>query len=231
VENRQVFSACTISIRHCKCFEKLTPEQRELLDKNSVQIRYKKGEVICKQGAFASNIMIMEQGLAKVFLENNSSSLVLKIIPEGNFIGLASLSEEYVTYHYSSSAYIESVVRQIDLGIFRRLVSENPLFAREVIDILSSNSIQIYGRFFCLTQKQAYGRLADIILCLSDRVFREPEFDLPLTRKDLADLSGMSAETVIRILNKFIEEGLISMQNKRLRILDVERLRQISDKG
>jgi CRP/FNR family transcriptional regulator len=127
--------------------------------------------------------------------------------------------------------YVDSVIRQIDLTTFNQLLSQNSDFAKEIIYILTSNSIQIYGRFFCLTQKQAYGRLADIILCLSDRIFKEVEFNLPLSRKDLAELSGMSQETVIRMLNKFISEGLIQMEGKRFRVLDYNRLKQISEKG
>jgi len=48
----------------------------------------------------------------------------------------------------------------------------NTEFAKEVIEILSSNSVQVNGRFFCLTHKQSFGRLADIILCLSQRIFK-----------------------------------------------------------
>lgn len=231
MENKINFTACTISVKHCGCFDKLTKEEKSLLEKNSVKVHYKKGEVICKQGAFASNIMMMEEGLAKVFMETGSSKLILKIVPDGNFIGMASIASEYNTYHYSASAYIDSVVQQIDLGFFRQLLDQNTEFAREIIDILSSNSLQIYGRFFCLTQKQAYGRLADIILCLAERVFKENEFDLPLSRRDLAELCGMSSETVIRMLNKFNSEELIKIENKRLKVIDYERLTQISEKG
>jgi len=231
VENNMQFSACTINVKHCKCFEKLTDAERLFLEEHSVEILYKKGEVICKQGGFASHIMLVVSGLAKVYIESPSNTLVLKIIPDGNFIGMASISEERSTYQYSAVTYVDSVVRQIDLKTFNQLLNQNPGFAREVIEILTSNSLQIYGRFFCLTQKQAYGRLADIILCLSDRIFKESEFNLPLSRKDLAELSGMSQETVIRMLNKFISEGLIQMERKRFKVLDYTRLKQISDKG
>ena len=231
MENSYQVSACTISIRQCKCFERLSEKEMGFMESNSVQIRYKKGEVICKQGSFASHVMLVESGLAKMYIENGDNPLILKIIPEGNFIGLASVSGDVNTFHYSSMAYVDTVVRQIELNSFRKLLGENPSFSMEVIEILSSNNIQIYGRFFCLTQKQAYGRLADIILCLADRIFKANEFDLPLSRKDLADLSGMSAETVIRILNKFIAENLVEMSSKRFRILDYERLKQISEKG
>ena len=175
--------------------------------------------------------MFVESGLAKVFLDDGENTLVLKIIPGGNLLGLASVSEDNNTYQYSASAYIDTEITQIDINAFRELLNINADFAREVIDILSANSVQIYGRFFCLTHKQAYGRLADILLCLSDRVFKNSEFELPLSRKELAELSGMSSETVIRMLKKFNEEGLIALDGKKFIINDFSRLRRISDTG
>lgn len=231
MEHIHHLTSCTISAHHCRCFEKLTDEERQLLDDNSVYINYKKREVICKQGSFVSHIMFMEKGLAKVFLDNGSHSLVLKIIPEGNLLGLSSLSEEYNTFQYSAMAYIDSEVRQIDINIFRKLLMQNSAFAKEVIEIFSTNNLQVYGRFFCLTHKQSYGRLADIILCLSDRIFKQAEFELPLSRKELAELSGMSPETVIRILKKFSDDDLISTEGKTFRVLDYARLQRISETG
>jgi CRP/FNR family transcriptional regulator len=202
-----------------------------MVDANSVKIRYKKGEIICKQGSFVSHIMFVEQGLAKVFLDDGSNTLVLKIIPKGNLIGLTSLSEDYNTYQYSAMAYVDSDIKQIDISTFRQLLKKNAEFGKEVINILSANSVQIYGRFFCLSHKQAYGRLADIILCLSDRIFKSPDFELPLSRKDLAELSGMSQETVIRMLKKFHEDGLIKLQGKNFKVLDYNKLKRISETG
>ena len=184
MDTKTRFTGCTISSHPCKCFEKLTKEEKQLLDDNSVIIKYRKKEMICKQGGFVSQVMYIEEGLAKVFIDNGEHSLVLKIIPGGNLLGLASVSEEHNTYQYSVQAYIDSEIRQIDIDVFRQLLKKNSDFSKEVIDILSANSLQIYGRFFCLTHKQAFGRLADILLCLSDRVFKSSEFELPLSRKD-----------------------------------------------
>ena len=157
--------------------------------------------------------------------------MILKLIPSGNLLGLTSLSEDYNTYQYSAMAYVDSQVQQIDIKAFRELINRNSVFAKEVIDILSSNSVQIYNRFFCLTHKQAYGRLADILLCLSDRIFKTAEFELPLSRKDLAELSGMSQETVIRMLKSFHDDGLIRMAGKNFTVLDYEKLKHISETG
>jgi CRP/FNR family transcriptional regulator, polysaccharide utilization system transcription regulator len=229
--NKTQFSGCTVSLQNCRCFETLSKTELKLVEDNSVLIEYKKGEVICKRGGMASHVMFLEKGLAKVFLDDGVNSLVLKILPEKNLIGLASVSDENNTFEYSVMAYVDSEIRQIDIKVFRELLKTNPAFAKEVIDIMSANSIQIYGRFFCLTHKQSFGRLADILLCLSDRVFRNEEFDLPLSRKDLAELSGLSSETVIRMLKVFREEGLINIDGKKFRIMDHPRLKKISETG
>lgn len=224
-------TSCAISSHQCRCFETLSKDEMDFIDANSVLIDYKKNEIICKQGSFVSHVMYIEKGLAKVYLDDGSKSLVLKIIPQGNLLGLTSLSEENNTFRYSAMTYVDSRVKLIDINAFRQMVKQNAEFAKEVIDILSANSIQINGRFFCLTHKQAYGRLADILLCLSRQVFKKAEFDLPLSRKDLAELSGMSSETVIRMIKKFNEDGLIQMNGKNFKVLDYDRLISISEKG
>jgi len=231
MEDLSKFSACTLSFHQCRCFEKLTPEQQEYLDANSVKIKYKKGEIIAKQGGFVSHVIYVEKGLAKVFLENGSNSLVLRITPDRNFLGLSSVSEEHPYFPYSAMTYVDSEIRQIEVNAFRNLMAQNFEFSKEIIDILSSNSLQIYGRFFCFTYKQAFGRLADILLCLADRIFKASEFDLPLSRKELAELSGMSSETVIRMLKEFNDEGLIRMDGKSIEVIDYDRIKQISETG
>jgi CRP/FNR family transcriptional regulator len=229
--NNGQYTGCSISMHQCKCFDKLTDKEMQLIEDNSVLIQYKKGEIICKQGAFASHILFMQKGLAKVFLDDGVNSLVLKIIPDKNFLGLASVSEELNTFRYSAIAYIDSEIKQIDINVFRKLLNQNPNFSKEVIDILSANSVQIYGRFFCLTHKQSYGRMADIILCLSEKIFKNNEFELPLSRKDLAELTSMSPETVIRLLKKFKQEGMIDITGKNFKIIDYNRLKRISETG
>jgi CRP/FNR family transcriptional regulator len=231
MEEAMRFTGCTLSMHQCKCFEKLNEDEMDLLYAHSVKISYKRGEMICKQGGFVSHVMYMEKGLAKVYLENGNNTLVLRIIPDGNFIGLAAASEEQPTFPYSAKAYIDSEIRQIDIKVFRQLMHQNSGFTKEIIEIFSANSVQIYGRFFCLTYKQAFGRLSDILICLADRIFSSTEFNLPLTRKELAELSGMSQETVIRMLKEFNEEGLIKMNGKTIEVIDYKRLKQISETG
>ena len=224
-------SSCTVTDDHCKCFEVLTDEQKVLLEKKQVTLKFKKGEIIAKQGSFASHVIFLCDGLLKVYLEHGNEVLILKIISPGNLIGLSSLSEGEDVFQYSTAAYQNSVVNLIDINTFKLLIRENGHFASKVINILGNNSNQINNRFFCLTHRQSYGRLADLLLCLSKRVFKSDAFELDLTRKELAELAGMSTENVIRILKKFQEEGLISFKGKRIELANITALHRICDLG
>jgi CRP-like cAMP-binding protein len=231
MESINTYTSCCIGQHKCNCFNILSEEEHDYLFSNSALVKFGKQEMIYKQGGLVSNIMIVESGLVKVFIENESNVLVLKIITAGNLLGLTSLSEKNNTYQYNAMAYVDSVIRQIDINAFRSVVKQNPVFAKEIIDMLNSNSIQINNRFFCLSHKQSFGRLADILLCLSERVFKETEFELPLSRKELAELTGLKPETVIRLLKQFSDEGIIHLNGKKINIRDNQMLKKISEKG
>ncbi len=92
---------CVSFVYELSCFDLLTEEERELVNTQSVLVNYKKGEMVCKQGSFASHIMYLEKGLVKVYLEGNPKDLILTITPQKNLMGLQSLYEGNNTFLYS----------------------------------------------------------------------------------------------------------------------------------
>jgi CRP/FNR family transcriptional regulator len=224
-------NTCTVYDNRFSCFNELNEDQKRLVEKHKVIVSYNKGEIICKQGTFASHIIYLKEGLAKVYLEGNPRNLVLKISPEGNLIGLPSIYDGNNIFLYSAATYTDSVIEMIDINIFKQLIRENAKFAYRVINVLNENTVQIYGRFFCLTNKQLHGRVADILLCLANRIFKTVEFILPLSRNELAELTNMSTESVIRVLKDFNEDGLISITGKSIKILNYDMLSRISEAG
>ena len=224
-------NSCTVGKDQVCCFDYLTEEEMDIVNANMVEVHYSKGETICKQGSFASHIMMITEGLAKIYLEGAGEMLILKILPAVNLIGLTSLIEGNTVFQYSSQAYVPTTVKLIEINTFKDIMKRNGQFASNVISLLAENTVITYGRFFCLTKKQTYGRLADVLLCLAQRVYKEDDFPLLLTRKELAELASMSVESITRILTKFKEDGLISMKQDRMEILDAERLYKISQSG
>mgnify|MGYP000861570137 FL=1 len=220
--------SCFLENQHTTCFEYLTPEEQELVNKNRIELNYKKGEILAKQGTFASHIIFLNEGLVKVYLEGRPKDLILKIVPSNHLIGLPSIYDGNNRFIYSVATYSASTVSLIDISLFKQLLSNNSRFATKIINILNEDTALIYGRFFCLTMKQSHGRVADILLCLANRVYKSPQFELAISRNDLADLTGLASESVIRIFKEFKDENLISIDGKMIHILDPEGLEKIS---
>ncbi len=222
---------CVSFVYEVSCFELLTLQEKELIDSTSLLVNYKKGENVCKQGSFASHIMYIEKGLCKTYLEGPPKDLILTITPRFNLLGLQSLYEGNNKFLYSVSTYTDTMVRMIDTQVFKQILRQNPAFSYRILNILNETTAQAYGRFFSLTQKQGAGRLADILLCLSRRIFKADSFELPLSRSDLSDLTCMSTESVIRIMKDFKDDHIIETNSKNIALIDIPRLERISEKG
>jgi len=229
--NPKVVHSCTVGKNELCCFDQLSDEEIAFIEENMVEIEYDKGETICKQGTFASHIMVLNEGLAKIYKEGGNDTLILKILPAVNIIGLNTLFDGNNVFQYSAMAYLPSKVQMIEMNAFKQLINTNAKFASKIISLLSENTVITYGRFFCLTKKQTYGRFADILLCLALRIYKKNSFPLQLSRKELAELACMSVESITRILTKFKEDGLIKINSESVEILDFERLDMISQNG
>ncbi|MBI9054479.1 MAG: Crp/Fnr family transcriptional regulator [Bacteroidales bacterium] len=214
------------------CFKQLNEEELLLTNENRVQINFKKGEIISKQGSFVTHIMYLKSGFAKVYKETDiDHNLILDIIPEGKLIGLTSLYNNDNIARFSVSALENSVVCSIDRTTIEKLIQQNNQFAKSVIASLNEESLQFYDKMASLTQKQMNGRVADALLYLSENIFKSTKFKMILSRKDLADFTGMSMMSVVRTLKDLKSENIIEDEKGYIKIKDKNTLQQISLKG
>jgi len=82
-----------------------------------------------------------------------------------------------------------------------------------------------------LAQKKMPGRLAEALLYLSEEIFRSDEYEMILSRRELGEMTNMVKESVVRILKEFEDSGVIKTHLSEIKILNKEKLRQISEKG
>jgi CRP/FNR family transcriptional regulator len=75
------------------------------------------------------------------------------------------------------------------------------------------------------------GRLAEILLYLSDEVFHTDDYEMILTRQELGEMTSMAKECVVRILKELEDSGVIYSDSSRIKILDRKKLILISAKG
>ena len=85
--------------------------------------------------------------------------------------------------------------------------------------------------FISMAHNQVNGRIADVLLYLWKDVYHQNPEEFVVTRKELAEFAACSHENVITTLSKFNKEGIITLEGKKIKVNDLEKLNEISKKG
>jgi CRP-like cAMP-binding protein len=219
---------------NCNCrasvFTKLSNPELELINQNRFEVTFKAGEIMFKQGTPSPHFLCITKGMAKIYIEGLGKNLILGLVKPVEYIFGPGI---YVDnrHHYSASAVEDSIACLVDVETYKGLVRKNPDFAEEFIKRFSQQAIINFDQFISLTQKQMHGRIADALIYLCDKIYCRNPFELTISRQDLADLSGMSKESAIRILKEFKEADILRSDGNFIHILNRGQLQHISETG
>ncbi len=206
-------------------------KELDYLIEGKQQINYKTGETIIKQNTRSSYVVCIREGLAKVYVEGlKGKSLIVKIIGKHDFVTGGDLFNGNVQ-KFTITAVTPVVCCLISTSRLTQLFSENNRFAVELLRHHSKQNTNLLNKLVLLTQKYMPGRVADTLLYLRNEIFRRNPFEIPLTRQDLADMSNMTKESLVRILHQFKSSGLIKTHGNSIEILNENDLQEISRNG
>lgn len=215
-------------------FTVLNPEQKETLKAGLTANFYKKGDCIFKEGDKPIGLTCLSDGKVKVFKEGvGGREQIIRLAKPIGFIGYRALFAEE-NHHASAVAIEDSVVCTIDSDTLHKLLRANSDLCMSIIKAFATELGFSYFRTVTLTQKHIRGRLAESLLFLKDTYgFEKDEKTLKvyLSREDIANLSNMTTSNAIRTLSVFSAEGVISIDGRKIRILDIGKLERISELG
>ncbi|HOI87205.1 MAG TPA: Crp/Fnr family transcriptional regulator [Lentimicrobium sp.] len=221
---------CSLGSIDAPCFRNLLPEEIALARDSKTRVIFRKGENLTKQGAFASSVLFIMDGLAKQYVEGDGiRNFNLKLVQAGEFVGLSVAFDNH-TYPYSVVALRETTVCLIEKEAITNLIRANGDFAYNIIKRYCEQNNRLYLSLRDLMYKQMNGRLAGALLYLAAGQEGEEVFPY-LSRKDIADFAGLSTESTVKLLKTFEKEGLINLNDKNIELLDFPALEQISQKG
>ncbi|MBN2637614.1 MAG: Crp/Fnr family transcriptional regulator [Bacteroidales bacterium] len=223
-------ASCTVCMLKSKAARSLQHSELDLLGESCVQAVFEPGETIFKQGALSSNIIYLQTGLVKLTIKGPQRVQIMRLKKAPSYLGVPTTMGDKIN-HYSAIAVERCTACFIDINTFKELLKVNPAFSYEIMLELCRNELEQYQRCVKLVQNQVYGRLAANLLIFANEIYNSNEYDLPLNRNDLADLVCTSRETVSRLLAELAKESIIEVEGKHIRILDNERLENISEKG
>lgn len=192
---------------------------------------YLKGEIINHEGEKITDFKYLKTGLVKLYRRSaNGEEQVITITRPFEFVSNMSIFSEE-KYKYSVSALEDSVVCSINLEFIKSLFRKNGGFAINLMTKISSINDKIIGQTLDIRQKNLAGRVAYVLLYFTNDIYRSKVFDIPVSRKEIADYIGMSTANVIRTLSDFKRDGIIRIFGKTIEIVNIEKLEIISKRG
>ncbi|KAF0236641.1 MAG: hypothetical protein FD181_2545 [Prolixibacteraceae bacterium] len=213
------------------CFQMLSPEEAELVRASKTQVLFRKGDNLTKQGAFASYALFVIKGLAKQYIERDSSkNYNLRIIQPGEFVGLSAVFTKN-TFNYSSVAITDCQVFLIEKVVITEVIKQNGEFGFNMIRRYCSQNANLFDTLRTALFKQMNGRMADTLLYLDSLKFQYPDIFQLLSRKDMADFAGISTESAVKLLKNFEKDNLIELHEKDIVLVNYTELQEISKKG
>lgn len=203
----------------------------EELCANKEEQSFRKGEIINHEGEKITNFKYLKSGLVKLYRRTSTGEeQVITITRPFEFVSNMSIFSEE-RYQYSVSALEDSVVCLVKLDFIKQLFLKNGGFAMGLLTKISRINDKIISQTLDLRQKNLIGRVAFVLLYFTNEIYNSRVFDLPVSRKEIADYIGMSTANVIRTLSDFKKEDIIRVFGKTIEVVDVDKLEIISKRG
>lgn len=196
--------------------------------------RFKKNELIYREGKKPNRLLYLVRGKVKIVKECSvGRTQIVRAVREQHFIGCRAFfaHENYTT---SAMAFEDSMIAIFPIEVLERMMAKNTgvlkYFLYELAVIVGNSDDHIVS----YTQKHIRGRLADAILGLKNKYGVESDgatLSITMSRDDIASMSNMSTSNAIRTLSAFVQEKVVTIERKKIKILDEEGLKKISQMG
>lgn len=192
---------------------------------------FTKGEKIIREGEKIEEFLYMKEGLVKLSKNiDGERDQILSFSKPFDFVSIFSVFSSE-NYKYSVTAVEDTVVCILDLDVVKKHAIENARFTMDLMTRISEATDKIILDNLAVKRKNLKGRVAHVLLYFAENIYEKNEFELPVSRREIAEYIGMTTENVIRTLSEFRKDKILKIYGKDIQIADLKRLNDISEFG
>jgi CRP-like cAMP-binding protein len=219
-------------LRSSTLYRHLSSEDQSRLARVSLARTYEKGDTVFAEGDPPHHLVTIASGRVKVVKTLPSGKeIILEIFGPGDPVG-AVVAFEGRPYPASAVAIEPSsciLVRRTELF---SLIDHHPGFARALLSGMALRIVELTRRIPEVAGGRVETRFAHLFLKLADRLGQprgEARFvPMALTRQELADLTGTTPETCIRVMSRWGKEGLVTTERDGFLVHDRAALERLA---
>ncbi|MFW6290631.1 MAG: Crp/Fnr family transcriptional regulator [Mariniphaga sp.] len=215
-------------------FYLLSREEKEEFERHISLTHYKKNEIVFRDNDKPNGLMVLVNGKVKIYKEGVSGrEQIIRMACPLEMIGYRAIFAG--ENHIATAVTIEeSMICTISTEFIHEKALKNIHFCQRMVHKLSKELGFAHARTVSLAQKHIRGRLAESLMLLKNKYGFENDgvtLKVYLSRDDIANLSNMTTSNAIRTLSTFANEKIISIDGRKIKILDAQRLDRVSKLG
>jgi CRP/FNR family transcriptional regulator len=216
--------AVTERLREVPFLQGLTGEVIDHIRREGTVRRYGRGETLFQRGEAAKGLFVVLQGSVRVYqIGDTGREHILTMEGPGSSVAELPLFDGGPYPAYAEAAE-DSLIFALGREPFSRLLRAHPEIAEQVIRTLSQRLRRLVQGMEELALKEVRQRVAAVLLRLATQ--HGSEFALPATNEQIAAQLGTVREVVSRALHGFAHDGLIALDGRTVRVLDLDGLRE-----
>lgn len=198
-------------------------------------IKYKKGELILKPGEEIKYVCFSKNGFIRMYTLNDSGQEITLLFfrPLFYFTMMFSFAKLSNKFYFEANTPVE--VHQAPIDEVRKFFLENEDIFRSAMGIAITGLIGQLEQLSTMMAKDSYSKVASVVYILAERSEKSDgvytKINFGITHKLIASLTGLTRETVTLQMLRLEKEGLIKNANKKVVVLDEERLMKVTRQG
>lgn len=215
-------------------FAGMTPDDLGDILKEAQSIRYPKGSSVFQQDEEAHSFFILLHGHLRVMkVTPDGQQVVVRFVNAGDLFGIA-MAMARKTYPATATAVVDSLALVWPSAAWPRLVARYPSLAVNTIQTVGSRLNDAHTRVVEISTQQVEKRVAHALLRLAQQAGRKSEdgiqIDFPISRQDVAEMTGTTLHTVSRILSGWEDQDLVESGRQKITIRNPHKLFMLAER-
>ena len=201
---------------------------KNFFDDNGKTFHFSKGEIIYEEGNNSNYVYLIRNGVVKNFkFDHDGKELTTNLYQEDELFGYTSFTQN-IPYQESATAIKDCELVAVSKQELKDVLDNNHKITLELIQLLSDNLSGAKEQLLDMAYSSVNRKTASTILKFAEKLSNKSGESIRISRNDLASVAGIATETLIRTLSGFKKEGLIEIEARNIKILDIQKLQQIN---
>ena len=203
-------------------------ELKNFFDDNGEVVTFSAGETIYEEGLRSNKIYLIQKGLVKCHnMDEDGKELITSLHKADDFLGFTSFLNNS-PYQESATAIETVTLTGISQEHLKEILEKNKNISLELMELLTQNITLIKAQLLQMAYSSVRKKTAQTLLQFADIMNTTAEEPIKISRNDLASVAGIATESLIRTLSGFKKEGLIAIEGRNIRIMELKALQYVN---